>query len=201
MANLFKTNKAGGAAPSGNVPITIDNVGTTSDINVAGYATASVTTQGLYKPTTVKDNTGSPYTTNGEKTITGLENNTGVKIKINVSASFSETTLWTNPNPSSSYAASDEPLNYSMNNYSYIKIYYKYSTTNSEESSIMVPPSALYNKPYSTVTVFPSLSLRNGSTLRYRQVNGTTSATQIHFGNESNGSNTNLIPTKITGLS
>lgn len=92
--NLYKSNKKGGTTPTGNKAITIDSVGTTSGIDVANYATASVTTDGLYKPSGIKDNTGSSYTTNGTKTITGLENYTGVKINVNVSASASHLLNW-----------------------------------------------------------------------------------------------------------
>lgn len=130
MGNLFKTNKAGGAAPSGNVPITIDNVGTTSDIDVAGYATASVTTQGLYKPTTVKDNTGSSYSTNGTKTITGLENYTGVKI--NIAVPSSSPTFGTAVTSTSGTVSLDSSKTYAVS----IALYHTSQTTPSSDGNI-----------------------------------------------------------------
>lgn len=45
--------------PTGNKAITISDVGTTSNIDVADYATASVTTDGLVKPTGTKEITAN----------------------------------------------------------------------------------------------------------------------------------------------
>ena len=55
-----------GITPSGNKSITISDVGTTSDIDVNDYATASVTTSGLVKPSGTKSITSNGTSINVE---------------------------------------------------------------------------------------------------------------------------------------
>ena len=97
MPNLFECKKKSGVEPSGNKAITISNTGTTSNIDVAGYATASVTTDGLVKPT---GNLALSYATNGARTDIDVANYSTVSVDVQVPASgiaVDHITITTNP--------------------------------------------------------------------------------------------------------
>lgn len=203
--NLYRSNKKGGTTPTGNKAITINSVGTTSGIDVANYATASVTTDGLYKPSGIKDNSGSSYTTNGTKTITGLENYTGVKFDVAVSASMSETILWTNSDTTTSFAAQNITVSDSWNNYSYIKFVFHIRTTVSVES-IAVYPVSYFTTTGDDTTDTPQCATavrRSGREYRRFWYNGTSS---VHFHDAINITSSNIvdntccIPAKIIGM-
>ena len=97
MPNLFECKKKSGVEPTGNKAITISNTGTTSNIDVAGYATASVTTDGLVKPT---GNLALSYATNGARTDIDVANYSTVSVDVQVPASgiaVDHITITTNP--------------------------------------------------------------------------------------------------------
>ena len=74
-------------SPTGNKSITIDTVGTTSDIDVSDYATVSVTTDGLSKPS-------------GNKSITISSTGTTSNIDVADYATASVSTSGLSPTPS-----------------------------------------------------------------------------------------------------
>ena len=93
MGNIYRSDIKGGVTPSGTKPITISAPGTTTH-DVAGFANAEVTTSGLVPtPSGIRDDTGTPITVNGDKTITELDNYTGVKVNVNVASPISVTQL------------------------------------------------------------------------------------------------------------
>ena len=59
--------------------------------------------------------------------------------------SGAETTLWTNANPTSTYSSGTATLSQSMANFTYLKIVYRQSTTDSDEMSTLVPVDDLAN--------------------------------------------------------
>ena len=206
--NLYRSNKKGGTTPAGNKAITIDNVGTTSGIDVANYATASVTTDGLYKPSGIKDNTGSSYTTNGTKTITGLENYTGVKFNVSVSSSLSETLLWTNPSPASSISAQIKTLDsYNFSDFTYIKVVFRGGTSSagqSHESSVIMSLSDFVLTDDANLCYFICGAYKADGNNYIRRI-WYDSNTSFHIGtglrtSDNVTSNGSVIPYKIYGL-
>jgi hypothetical protein len=185
--------------PTGNKDITITNTGTTSGIDVADYATASITTSGLYKPS------GTKYIySNGTYDVTSY-----ASASVSVSASLSETTLWTNSNPSSSFAQQTISLNYSIDNYSYIKFYAKLNKDIDVELITIVPVSYLKTTGNSSNNGFVAIGGRTSTSrgFRFFYYNNTTSISaltgfyyEISTGS-AGGSANYAIPTKISGLS
>lgn len=206
--NLYRSNKKGGTTPTGNKAITINSVGTTSGIDVANYATASVTTDGLYKPSGIKDNSGSSYTTNGTKTITGLENYAGVKINIDVptGGSLNPTTLWTNSSPSSSFAAQDVTVS-SMSSYFMIEVEFQFKTSISSP----VPKSAATLSYLQTTSTGKSTvacvgGLTDSAGANYWRFWHYVNSTTLHFdggkynaGGSVSTANSALIPVRVIG--
>lgn len=114
-----------------------------------------------------------------------------------------ETILWTNSAPTSAFAAQNVTLSDDINNYKYIKISFRVSTSNSETSSVIMSVEDLKNTDVfdSTGLTYGSMS-GNGYKVRdYYYVNNTsisfTSGYQINYVNTDNNS---CIPVEITGL-
>lgn len=115
---------------------------------------------------------------------------------------FKETTLWTNSSPTSSFSG-DITVS-SIHGYSYIKIYFRYSTSLNETSEVIFPWSIFY---YGYVGF--GMRKSDSSTIndmRYRCCYA-KSYTTINFANSvahqsasQTTSGAYIIPTKITGL-
>lgn len=117
---------------------------------------------------------------------------------------MSETTLWTNPNPTSSFASQPITLSQDVNNFDYIKISYRGGISNDNSMSIIVS-IADYNKADSASTnkVGIAIAGTNSGDLRTR-VMFTNGNTSIYPGDARTptGSidNNKAIPIKISGL-
>lgn len=120
---------------------------------------------------------------------------------------LSETTLWTNANPTSAMAqGATMPLSQAYTNFNYIKIVYRLSTTNATECSVIYPISEV------TASVSGATERRMGiqayltnnyARIIYRPDNATTDSLTISNARQLQGSGTsttNLIPTEIIGL-
>jgi hypothetical protein len=120
---------------------------------------------------------------------------------------MSETVLWTNPSPGSSFSVQNVALSQSFRDFKYVKIYSKNSVTSSTSAGIAVEPTDIVN---STVAAYNRLVMligavdSNGSAIYCRRlvyVNDTT----LNIGdagalNRSAVNNNYSIPIKIVGL-
>lgn len=112
---------------------------------------------------------------------------------------LTETTLWTNSSPSSAFTGNVDYSLSSIANYSHIKVYYRYSTSNSTECSILVSKSDITNDHL-------SIGMANSDTTytRWIQITSNTVWTlsrAIKYTTSSQTATNNyIIPTKITGV-
>lgn len=120
---------------------------------------------------------------------------------------MSETTLWTNPNPTSAMAqGATIPLSQAYTDFDYIKIVYRLSTSNATEGSVIYPKDDV------TASVSAAAERRMGiqayltnnyARIIYRPDNVTTNSFTISNARQLQGSGTstsNLIPIKVIGL-
>lgn len=113
--------------------------------------------------------------------------------------SGAETTLWTNANPTSNYTSGTETLSQSMGNFTYLKIVYRQSTTDSDEMATLVPVSNLGNADARI-----SISWNVSSTIWSRNI-AKVSDTSVSIGISykqagANQGNANVIPLSIIGV-
>lgn len=131
----------------------------------------------------------------------------GVKIVTEVdSGEMTAETLWTNPSPSSTFAAQTITLSKSLtaNNYKYIGIEYRCSLSYANTMEILVTPTQLKNSGttyYPTICLGSKVASSSGRRLRFVEY---VSSTQLSFTTGyQNGSSTTssgyAIPTKIKG--
>jgi len=117
---------------------------------------------------------------------------------------LTETTLWTNSSPTSGFNASNVTLSDSTNNYKYIKIYWRTSTSNSTIGSIIIDKDTwdtmteASNHPKAGIAAYTNSATHNRIIFK-------VSATEIRVGlcyqvGASTYSANNVIPTKICGL-
>ena len=115
-------------------------------------------------------------------------------------------TLWTNPSPSSTFAAQTITLSKSLtaNNYKYIGIEYRCSQSYANTMEILVTPTQLQNSGstyYPTICLGSKVASSSGRRFRWVEYVGST---QLSFttGHQDGSSTTNsgwAIPTKIKG--
>lgn len=152
-------------------------------------------------------NTAGTYTTNGTKDLGANHNIRYVPINVNV---LSETTLWTNPDPTSQFAPSSaKEITLDAGNisdYTYIRIYWRVSIANDSIKSVIMSKSDFIGTALSASTHELSLMVRNSSNDGFvARACWYISNTKVKFGTPqilgSNGTSPNaVIPTKITGL-
>ena len=111
-----------------------------------------------------------------------------------------ETTLWTNSSPTSSFAGQAVALSDDITNYDYIRVYWRYNTTDATEVSVLMSvsdfqESATSGKPNMAIGVRTSSPTKRGVNYSSNTSVGFASAVN-DVGNVSNG---NANPTKITG--
>ena len=121
--------------------------------------------------------------------------------------SLSETVLWTNPSPGSSFSAQNVALSQSFRDFKYVKIYSKNSVTANATAGIAVEPADIVNSTivaYNRIVMLIGAAASNVSAIYSRRllyVNDTT----LNIGataplNASGVDNNYSIPTKIIGL-
>lgn len=115
---------------------------------------------------------------------------------------MTETVLWTNSSPTSSYSTGT-PIVSSMTGYDFIKIVYRKSTSNTTEISFIVPLSTFKNMTNTSGSNYLGAGYRD--TNSYCRPTYYSSATVVSFSNctrlgASGNSNTNLIPYKVIGI-
>lgn len=125
-----------------------------------------------------------------------------------VNVSLSETTLWTNSSPSSSFSAQDKSLNSSTSSFKYIKIVFKHSTGSQTREVEVIASIQFYDSTSGgndTLKLAAGFVASNGDNC-YRFANKSNDTT-IHFNNANRtsggsvSSSTNvLIPYKVIGL-
>ena len=117
---------------------------------------------------------------------------------------FSETTLWTNSSPTSSFAAQDVTLSQSFTNFDYIKINWRATKSNTTAASMIVPPSVLQNSSATANSNNVEFGTHTGSTVRARSIryssNTKLSISTAYNVNTSGNSTDYAIPTSIVGL-
>ena len=120
---------------------------------------------------------------------------------------LTETTLWTNSSPNSSFALQDVTLSQSTSGFQYVKIYWKILNT----STALVGSIIIGIEDWDLSTEVNSHlkfgigSYANGPIVR-AVCKGNSAGTKVHFGSSyqtgtSTTHNTENIPTKICGLS
>lgn len=112
----------------------------------------------------------------------------------------SETVLWTNPSPTSSFAAQTVTLSDDINNYDYIKMVYKYSTSDSTEL-IEIFPVENININTTKRSTYLGVMWYAG-TWRYRNLSFASTSVQFSASVNTNGKagNTTIIPLEIIGI-
>lgn len=126
---------------------------------------------------------------------------------------MSETTLWTNSNTSSSFAAQTVSLNSSMLNYDYLKFVFQSTTSSTDDHIVLVPTSNFYGSRMQSITsnAIGLTASSSGTSTNYcnrwvsnTQSNSSGSTTSVFFGNsirqDGTASNTTCIPKKIIGM-
>lgn len=183
--------------PSNSSPVSLSS-GTVYKMGGNGYAIASY---GNVTPTSSVQtlSSGSIYKMNG----------TGYVYNAPVSAGYThgwdaETTLWTNSSPTSSFGAQNVTLSQSIQNFNYIKIICRASTSVSTTSEAIYSKSFVLSCVSGNAAPRMALSTRTGSQSYVRIVNY-ASDTQIYFDTghkraTSGDTNGYVIPTSIVGL-
>jgi len=115
-----------------------------------------------------------------------------------------ETVLWTNNSPTSTFAGQTITLSDSLDNYTYVKIKYRISTSVSTESSAIVPVSEFVHMTQTSNTFKIGTGSFNSSTYVRTAYYG--SATTIVFNNgyqlgSTSQANRMLIPVSVIGIS
>lgn len=113
---------------------------------------------------------------------------------------MTETTLWTNFSPSSSFEAQTRILNQDYTNFPYIRFYYRGSTSNTEERSVMIAKDDFTGK---TLVFGGNFDFTN-SKARSCYNSGSdkiyfSSSYELKSSSQS-ASGSYIIPTKITGV-
>ena len=119
-------------------------------------------------------------------------------------ATLKSTTLWSNPNPSSSFSAQTVTLSQSMANFDYIRIRFQYSTSNTEQWNVIYSVAGLDGNTVSMgARKYDSSSIND---MRYRAVNGASNTTVAftnsvqHTSSSQSTSAAYIIPYSIEGL-
>lgn len=158
---------------------------------ISSYANVTPSADGTYFSSGMKKMSSSGYAYSSKPTPT-------------------ETTLWTNNSPTSNFSAQTVTLSQDIDNFTYLRVYFRPSTTNTTEASVMVPVSDFKARmPHSGTYPRFGLAIVNKNTSSSAEsVRGIfyESDTTVYIGTASGvGSSTSSwtnysIPTKITGI-
>lgn len=139
------------------------------------------------------------YSSNGAKDLGANHNVRYVNINV-PSGSLSETTLWTNSSPSSSFAA-QAVSEIGVDNYTYIKITFRFSASNSDENSYIVKVSEFKNVTSGDQYAYGVGTFVSGEGARSRRFYYVSGGVGFTAGTSISSQNNNVfIPIKITGL-
>lgn len=116
---------------------------------------------------------------------------------------YTETSLWTNSAPTSSFAGQDVTLSESFDNYKYVKVRYKLSTTNNTEAALIVTSDDLKKSLGGDNQININFGGRTTTTrdriIRYVNTTTLTFTVAYHL-NGTTTSTSDLIPLEILGL-
>lgn len=118
--------------------------------------------------------------------------------------SLTEETLWTNSSPTSNYTNTPATLSKSIQNYEYVGIYWKISTSVATSSFVMVKVSEFVNMT-TTGTINVGLAAYAADSNVYLRAARYNSNTEVGFGqcwrsSAATADNAYCIPTKIVGM-
>ena len=116
-----------------------------------------------------------------------------------------ETVLWTNPSPTVSFGAQTVTLSQNIEDFQYIAVYNRVSTTNTSESYVMCTVDEFKNFILTGTHTNMALGIRLSGNRSFARAVYYSNATQIEFANAyemtaPSGNNAYVIPTKIVGL-
>lgn len=113
-----------------------------------------------------------------------------------------ETVLWTNNSPTSSFAVQSVTLSDDYTNYDYLEFYFRSTTSDDTEYRDIIPTSVLAKSTSaSTCTIGNSSSSKIRSRGIYATSNTSIRISDCYPLNSTSASNTSVIPTKIVGIS
>lgn len=123
-------------------------------------------------------------------------------------AKYTETSLWTNPSPSNAFAQQDVTLSESFTDYKYLKIKYRFSTTDAREYYVVYPQESVASAVASSNDCRLSWQEYNlsvtGNYVRFAyRPDTTTTSLNITNARQVSGTSTSnnyLIPLEILGL-
>lgn len=117
---------------------------------------------------------------------------------------MSETVLWTNASPTSTFNSQTVTLSDDINNYDYIKITYRASTTLTSTLSIMLSLEEWLKTTNATGVCYPAIAVRINSVVYARRVSHNTDTDVIFASairmNASGANQDYIIPTEVIGL-
>ena len=116
---------------------------------------------------------------------------------------MSETVLWTNSAPTSNFEAQNVTLSKSINDYKYIKIVWRFSTTNTATTSLLIPVSDIGSLgPYAndSLLMFGSVPGSYYARAVYKVSNTSMNIGGAYALNTAGLSNNLAIPYQIIGL-
>ena len=113
-----------------------------------------------------------------------------------------ETVLWTNNSPTSSFAVQTVTISDDYTNYDYLEFYFRSTTSDDTEYRDIIPTSVLAKSTSaSTCTIGNSSSSKIRSRGIYATSNTSIRISDCYPLNSTSASNTSVIPTKIVGIS
>lgn len=116
-----------------------------------------------------------------------------------------ETVLWTNLAPTSSFDAQTVTLSQSIEDFQYVAVYNRVSTSNTSESYVMCTVDEFKNFTSTGTHTQMALGVRLNGDRSFARTVYYSNTTQIRFGTAyemmaTSGNNAYVIPTKIVGL-
>lgn len=225
MSNLFRTNKKGGTAP--NLQTKTITAGTTaqtvqpdsgydglSEVTVNPTPSQSKSVTATTSAQTVVPDSGKllsqvtvnpqihsqtvNYSSNGTKDL-GSTNNVRY-VDINVPSELSETVLWTNSNPTSTFVGA-AIAEIGVDNYTYLKITFRFSASNSHENSYIVKVSEFKNATSGDQYAYGVGTFVGGEGARSRRFYYDHNGVGFTAGTSISSQNNNVfIPIQIIGL-
>lgn len=197
--NYRYVDTSGMIVPSGNKSLSYTANGSYTNIDVAANATASVTVN--VDPPTLTGNATAADVKSGKT----FYSNDYTKKTGTYTPYLTATGLWANPNPTSSFAGQSVTLFEDVDNFAYIKVNFRWSTSDDTSRSVIFPTSTLkaaYN--YSTGAIGMKGSSSGNTRCRGLYL---TDDTHLYFGGcyqntsaSQSAANTYVIPTFVSGL-